>query len=144
MTEPNVESASSGPPNGGILNKFRRAYRWYKQHNPSSDTESDESDEYGSDVERRKSSTARDQVPGETESKEGQEDCPRAKPTVIKSASTESEFKKRFSIAKSDYLKFQLVIICHQLLQWVNHSLNQIQRNQSINQSFTEGDRPLQ
>lgn len=89
--------------NNGILNKFRRAYRWYKEHNPSSDTESDESnDEF--EEERRKSSVASNP----TDQVESQEKPIEASKPVIKSASTESEFKKRFSISassKGDYLK---------------------------------------
>ena len=101
MTEPSkpIELNKEAESNG-ILNKFRKAYRWYKQHNPSSDTESDDEsgDEVVGDADKKRSSTADPQ----TETIKDQEHS--TKP-VIKSASTETEFKKRFSMTKSDYLK---------------------------------------
>lgn len=91
MTSTTNASTTDTSEQKGILNKFRRAYRWYKQHNPSSDTDSDESDEEDEgDDGRRRSSTAN---PAHGERKQSDEP---SKP-VIKSASTEPEFAKRFS-----------------------------------------------
>lgn len=87
-----MTAKSSTQPSGGLLNKFRKAYRWYKEHNPSSETESDESDD---ELESENDGRKMDQEGTSSQSLE-----PR-----VKSASLESEPKKRSSMSKNDYLR---------------------------------------